>query len=813
MVSLLQDLRYSARQLFRSPGFSLTAILSLACGIAATAAVFSVVWGVLMNPYPYANPDRMVHLNLYGDRPGQDDGFGITASQWQRLRQSPVVEDAIIIDGWSLTVTGNDIPEDVQGSYMSSNSFQFFGVPMFLGRGLQPSDAIDGQDPSPVVVLSYKFWQRHYSSDRSVIGRSIELVRKPYTVIGVAPPRFTWNDADVYVPLKITQDPVPAYDKEIRLKPGITPRMAEKQLQPLFTEFKKETPKHFSARSGALHLQGLNERFLEQIGGTLALLFGAVALLLAIGCGNVSILLLARGSSREHELAVRAAIGASRWRIIRQLLTESLLLSISGAALGVLFAYKLLAVILTLLPQNSFPHEAAIGINLPVLIFSVIIALATGIFFGLSPALRLSRPDVREAMQAGTRKVTGTRGARSVSSYLISAQIALTLLMMATAGTAIQGFLKLAHQPLGYDPHNVMSVEIPIHQNTHTTIEDRSAYFEQLRSKIAQTSGVKLAAISSNATPPSNGSKRVMEILGKPSSLDQKVHVNLVSQDYFPVLSVPLASGRLWSETENHNAAKVVVINQTLARKFFPAGDALGHSLRIPELKPQLPFVVSAPDADGWLQIIGITADKLDDGLDQAIAPELFIPYTLYEFMGTQVLIKTDGPPLALIHSLALQVKSVDPDQQVAAESTDLEHWIGNQTEFQQGQLVSWLFGAFAALALILAAVGLYSVVSYTVAQRTNEFGIRMALGALRGHVLGLVFRSTGVSVGTGITAGLFLTLALRKALAHWASITTTDAWALLIAMAVLITVAIVASGIPARRASRIEPMEALRYE
>ena len=813
MTSLLQDLRYAARQLFRNPGFSLTAILSLACGIAATAAVFSVVWGFIMNPYPYANPDRMVHLNLYGDRPGQDDGFGITASQWQRLRQSPVVDDAIIIDGWSLTVTGNDIPEDLQGSYMSSNAFQFFGVPMFLGRGLQPSDAIDGQDPSPVVVLSYKFWQRHYSSDRSIIGRTIEMVRKPYTVIGVAPPRFTWNDADVYVPLKITQDPVPSYDKEIRLKPGITPRMAEKQLQPLFTEFEKETPKHFPSKPGALHLQGLNDRFLEQIGSTLALLFGAVALLLAIGCGNVSILLLARGSSREHELALRAAIGASRWRIIRQLLTEALLLSISGAVFGVLFAYKLLALILTLLPQNSFPHEAAIGINLPVLVFSVIVALTTGIFFGLSPALRLSRPDVREAMQAGTRKVAGTRGARSVSSYLISAQIALTLLMMATAGAAIQGFLKLTHQPLGYDPHNVMSVEIPIHQGTHPNIEERSIYFEQLRNKIAETKGVRLAAISSNGTPPSNGAKRVMEILGKPASTDQKVHANLVSQDYFPVLGVSLVSGRLWSETENHNAAKVVVINQTLARKYFPAGDAIGHSLRLPELKPQLPFVVTASDADNWLQITGITADKVDDGLDQPIAPELFIPYTLLEYMGTQVLIKTDGPPLALIHSLALQVKSVDPDQQVAAESTDLEHWISNQTEFQQGQLVSWLFGAFAALALILAAVGLYSVVSYTVAQRTNEFGIRMALGALRGHVLGLVFRSTGVSVGAGVAAGLILTLVLRKALAHWASITATDAWALLIALAVLVTVAIVASGIPARRASRIEPMEALRYE
>jgi len=502
MVSLLQDLRYSFRQLVHSPGFSLTAILSLACGISATAAVFSVVWGVLMNPYPYANPDRMVHASLYSDRPGQDDGFGITGSQWQRLRQSPVVQDAMITDEWSLTVTGNDIPEDVDGSYMSSNAFQFFGVPMYLGRGLQPSDAIDGQDPQPVVVLSYKFWQRHFIGDPSVVGKTIEMVRKPYTIIGVAPPRFTWDDADVYVPLKVTQDPVQAYNREIRLKPGVTLRMAEQQLQPLINEFARETPRHFPLKPGALHLQGLNDRFLEEIGGTLALLFGAVALLLVIGCGNVSILLLARGAAREHELAVRAAMGASRWRIIRQLLTESLLLSVTGATLGVALAYKLLAVIVNLLPANSFPHEAAIGINLPVLVFSVVVALATGVFFGLSPALRLSRPDVREAIQSGSRKVAGSKSGRKLSSVLISGQIALTLLMMASAGAAIQGFLKLAHRPLGYDPHNVMSVEIPVHQNTHTTIEERSAYFEQLRDKVAQTTGVKLAAISSNATPP-----------------------------------------------------------------------------------------------------------------------------------------------------------------------------------------------------------------------------------------------------------------------------------------------------------------------
>jgi predicted permease len=812
MQTLLQDFRFNLRQLTKNFGFTLTAVISLALGIGATTAVFSVVYAILMNPYPYAAPDRMVHMRLT-DKAGQENGFGLTAAQWQVIRKSPVVEDAFISDDWSLTVTGHDLPEDVQGTYFTSNAFDFFGVPTALGRGLQPNDAIDGQDPQPVVVLSYNFWQRHFNSNPAVLGQTLQLVRKNYTIVGVAASRFTWDDGDVYLPLKVTQDLTRGYYVGLRLKPGVTHQQADAVLGQLIEQFAKETPKHFPRDRFKFHVVGLNEDFVHDLGGTLYLLLSAVALLLAIGCGNVSILLLARGTAREHEFAVRSAIGATRPRLIRQLLTESLLLSSTGAALGVLLAYRSLDLIISWLPKYSFPHEASIQINLPVLLFSVGVALFTGILFGLWPALQLSRPQVSQVMQSTTRKIAGGVHGKRVHNALIAGQIALTLLMLAGAGAAMEGFLRLLHTHLGYYPHNVMSVGIPVHEGTYKTWAERSAYFEQLRSKVATIPGVTMAAISTNATPPSNGFSTKVEFLGIAPRDDQKVRINFVSSGYFPILRIPITQGRIWDETENHNAARVAIINETMARLYFPKGDALGHSLKVPELRDEPPFNLTAPEAKGWLEIVGIIADKHNDGLRKPILPEAFIPYTLSMRMGTQILVRSNVPPLTLLHAVGAQVNSVDADQQINGQVEDLEHWISDQPEWQQEHLVAWLFGAFAVLALALAAVGLYSMVSYSVAQRTNEFGIRMALGAQRGHVLRIVFSSTVVSVGIGVGAGILLTLILNSVLARWAAGSSRDPLILLGVTLLMSMVATVACALPARRASLVEPVIALRCD
>ncbi len=563
-----------------------------------------------------------------------------------------------------------------------------------------------------------------------------------------------------------------------------------------------------------MQVQGLNDWVVKQIGKTLYLLLSGVALLLAIGCGNVSILLLARGAARQQELAVRSALGAKRRRIVRQLLTESLLLAGVGAGLGVALAYGILAGIRLVLPRYAFAPEVAIRINLPVLLFSVAVALATGIVFGLWPALKLSRPEISQMAQSGTRRVAGSVRGRRTQDALIAGQIALTLLLLAGAGSAIEGFTRLMHEPLGYDPHNVMSVGVPIHENSYTTWAARAAYFEQLRAKVAETPGVTMASISSNATPPSSGRFTRFEILGKAAMEEQMAAVELMSPGYFATLHIPVIEGRIWNETENRNGALIVVINRTMAQRYFPKGDAIGHSLKLPETEDRPPAELSVPNlANSWVLIVGIVGDSLNNGLRNPIRPAIYVPYTVHMTMGTQILVRSEVSPLTLEHAVREQLIAVNPDQQAYGTMDDLDTWISDEPEWQQEHLVSWIFGGFAGLALALAAVGLYSVVSYTVAQRTNEFGIRMALGAQRGHVLRIVFVSTLASVACGIVIGVALTFALSRIVAQWAEGNVRDPALLLAGTLILVCVAGIACILPALRAAHVNPMTALRCE
>ncbi len=809
---MLQDLRFASRELRKKPGLALTAIFSLTLGIGATTSVFSVIYGLLANPYPYRSADRMIHLTVLNEN-GDRRWIEVTGPQLKLLRQARCLESVAASWGtWNLTTTDEDLPQDVPSVQLTGNAGIHFGVPALLGRTLIPSDAPDGQDPQPVVVLSYLFWQRHFNSDPSVVGRNLQLIHKNYTIVGVLPPRFTWQDAAVYLPLKVTNDANIEYNPLVRLKPGITHAAANAELQPLLDQFAKETPSHFPKKF-RVHVRGLNEQFEEQLGRSLYLLFAAVALLLIIGCANVAILLLARGTARQHELAVRSAIGATRWRIQRQLLTEALALSLFGALGGILLAYRLLPVLVRWLPEYSFPHEVAIRINLPVLGFSVALAIITGVLSGLAPAFHFSRPQIAQLMHASGRRATGGAKGKRTHDLLVAGQIALSLLLLTSAAAAINGFVRLVRTNLGYDPHHTMSVGIPVHQNTHVSWEERSSYFTQLLSRVQAMPEVLSAGISTNATPPSNGWNQLFEIFGHPAGQQQQARANFVSPEYFSVLRIPLVQGRLWDHPEVARGARLAVINQTMAHQYWPRGDAVGKLVRLPDLKGEPPFGQAVPDSNSWLQIIGVVGDARDDGLRKPIKPSVFVPYTMYMGMWTQILVRTRVAPLAVLNRVRAEVKAVDPDQQVFGETRDLDQWIQNEDEYAYGRLVAALFSAFSILGLALAAIGLFSVVSYGVAQRTNEFGIRMALGATRGQMLQLVLRSIAPSVIGGLACGLLLSLLSKDVLSKWAEGSASDPLAFLAATLLLVLTSVMAAMLPARRASSVDPMEALRYE
>jgi len=811
MPSILSDLRYAARELRRRPGFALTAIVSLALGIGATSAVFSVVYGVLIDPFPYVGAERIMQISLR-DPAGRLRGAGMTGDQILQLRQARTVESVVAEDGWNLTTTDGDIPEDVSASYISPNAPNHWGTPALLGRWLVPADAPPGQDPQRVVVLGYQFWQRYYSGDPTAVGRTIQLVRKDYQIVGVMPPRFRWREADIYVPLKTSFEPNIYYGTTLKLKPGVTIAEANAELQPILQEFAKQTPTRYPD-TFRVNLRSIVELFARPMGPKLYLLLGAVASLLLVGCANVSILLLVRGTHRQQELAVRAALGAGRRRIVQQLLTEALAIAVVGAALGVFIAWRGLVLIVAWVPTNSFAAESVIEMNVPVLVFSTALALITAIVFGVWPALQLSRPDLGRVAQASTRRVHGSAQGRRLHRVMVAVQVALTLLMLTAAGAAAKGFLRLATADLGYDPENTMSLPIPVHDGTYKTWKERSEYFERLRAAVAAMPQVVSAGISTNATPPANGGDTTIEIRGVSSLEKPIVRSNYISPEYFTVLHIPLAQGRLWDQDDSKRGAAVAVINQKMATQYWPGGDAIGRQVRIPGVKDEPPYSPASSAVGEWLEVVGVVGDAKNDGLRNPIKPAMYVPYTWKMRMFTQILVRTRGvPPLAALPDVRAEIVRVDREQQVM-RVRDLNGWITNLQEYAQQRLVANLFAVFSLLALALSAVGLYSVVSYGVATRTNEFGIRMALGARARDVVRMVLAGTSWNVAAGLLAGLILCLVFDKLASQWVTESSRDPLILGSVTALLMAVAALACFVPARRAASIDPMEAVRHD
>jgi len=810
-MDILPDLRYSLRELRKRPTFTATAILSLSLGIGATTAVFSVIYAVLINPYPYRDANRLTIIRLVEPQ-GTERETGYTGPQIAQFRRLKSFESVIALQSANPTTTDGDLPEDVRCLLVQPDYPNHFGVPPMMGRWLIPSDGPPGQEPAPIVVLSYQFWQRYFLGDPHVLGRTIRLDRVLYQVVGVMPPRFTWAASDVFRPAKVTQDPNAGFAVSLRLRKDVTLAEANAELQPLIEHFAQERSAYFPEKF-RVSLVGMIDAWKVELGPTLYLLLGAVASLLLIGCGNVSILLLARGIERQHELAVRAAVGAARSRILRQLLSESLVIAVPGAAIGLFIAWRGLLFIRNFLAEDSIPGEFNVRINIPVLLFSVALACASTIIFGLWPALQISRPNLSQLLQNGARRVFGDIRARRTHHAMVAAQVALTVLLLAAAGAAAKGFLHLLHTHLGYDPDHCLSFVIPIHGKSHDSWQDRSQYLDQLRARIAAMPQVEAAVVASNAIPPSSGNDVRVDFQGRADFGSPEIRMNFVGPEYFSLLRIPLLQGRMWDHTETMRAAPIAVINQSMARQYWPNGDAIGHQFRTADLIDQAPAgAPSAPGSTGWLQIIGVVADSLDDGLRSPIRPAIYVPYSLHLWGFSRILAKTRVAPLSIVKDARSQIAAVDPSQQLVVPH-DLFAEIQLQPEYANQRLIATLFGIFSALALSLAVVGLYSVVSYGVVTRTNEFGIRMALGAEASNIFRLVLSSTTASVGTGMLVGLTLTIALSKLATKWINEPSRDPLILTTVTVVLVIAAIAATLIPARRAANTDPLTALRYE
>jgi predicted permease len=808
MRTLVQDLRYAWRQILRAPGFALSAILSLMLGIGATTAIFSVVYGVLLDPYPYKDANRMVHVQLR-DKNDRGPLLIVNGTQAQEVLKAPSVDDAFLQDGKRENLTGDKFPVSVDVGLYSPNMFEYMGVPPLLGREFSRADA-PGGNPAPVAVLSYLFWQRQYGANPDIIGKSIELDHTPYFIIGVVPQRFTWGDSDVYLPALPSADPHYYWNSFVKLKPGTKYSVAQAEMQILVDRFAKEDPKNYP-QDMRVKIVSLNEEVLGRFAGTIVFLFGAVVVLLMIGCANVSILLLARGTARQHELAVRTSMGAARGRLIRQLLTESVLLSVTGAALGVLAAYWGVKALSTMLPYYSFPHEAAIHVNAMVLIFSAGVALLTGILFGISPAYQLSRPQLGALIQASSLRLTGSTRSRNTHRLLIAGQVALTLLLLAGAGGAVKTFLAKVHTPLGFDPDHVFALNVAMPKGAIKNWQDGINQQEMVRLAVAQSPGVAEAGVSTTWFPGFGGFRAKVEVQSKPTLTDAEAVLTLISPQLLSTLRMPLLRGRIFDDAESRRGAHLAMVNQAFVKQYFGNADPIGQSVRSPRLKFEQSNFFFAQSPDDWFEVIGIVGDAKNDSLERPVKPAVLLPYSFVLTPEESFIVRANGDPEATIRSVKERLREINPEFVVARDHT-LAWWLDTDG-WGKERFIATLFGLFAALALILAATGLYSVVSFAVTQRTQELGIRMALGARPASVVTLVLGSTAAMLSIGVAVGLTLSVILNRVVASWAGGSSRDPFTLIVAASILFLVAGIACVLPAWRAASIDPMRALRVE
>jgi predicted permease len=686
--------------------------------------------------------------------------------------------------------------------------FAVLGVPALLGRGIVPDDAKPGAPP--VFVMAYKMWKKRYNLDASVLGQSFIVNGVPTTLVGIMPPRFTKRAADLWSATPM--DPADARNKDryfqfqARMKPGVTLHQVDADIdviaRRLAQVYPQQYPKQFTIQT---------QTWLDSLVGpfrkTLYTLAAAVGLLLLIACGNVANMLLARATAREKEMAVRASLGAARWRLVRQLLAESLLLALGGAALGWLFSYAGIQAIVALIPDGAIPHEVVIRLNVPVLLFSLGVACLTALLFGLAPALQISNQDFVEPLKDSGKGVSGGFRRGKLRNTLVVVEVALSMVLLVGAGLLMRSFVRLETVDLGFNPDNILVTFLPLSKGQYKTAESKHHFFSQLLPRLQGLPGV-LAATESTGLPPYGGIGTEIEIPGKTHQERWEAIYQLVGETYCPTLGIRLLRGRNLNETEVNGARKVAVVNQTLVKKFFGQEDPIGRQIKLSTLGSLTEGAVPNP----FFEIVGVMADARNQGVQDPPMPEILVPYTVTAAFDRGILVRTSGDPMRLANAVRREVWALD--RNIALAYTDTLSNYLMQFTYAAPRFSFILLVVFAGVGLVLVAIGVYSVIAYTVTRQTHEIGIRMALGAGDTDVFRMVLAMGLRLIGIGVAAGLLVSFAVTRVIASqlW-GVSPYDPMTIGSVVGVVGVVGLAACYFPARRATRVHPLIALRYE
>ena len=803
-------MRYAIRRLIHQPGFSLVVVLTLALGIGANTAIFSLVNAVLLTPLPFPQPDRLLTLDhFYPSLNNLEAGFAVPSYHDIRER-THLFESFAVVTGWNANLTGGGDPEKVTGANATSEYFKVFGVSPLLGRTFAPGEDSAGREH--VVVLGYGLWQRRFGSDRSIVGRKILLNGEPYDVIGVMPEGFDGffnRRTELWAPIVFKP---PQFDDDHRtnefltsvgrMKAGVTVDQATRDVSAFAEGLKRDHSSSYPA-NWTIETRSVTAFATARLRPALLILLGAVGAVLLIACANIANLLLARSAARTREMAVRAAIGATRQALMRQLLTESVLLSLAGAAVGLVIALGAIRGLIALAPMDALRTDA-IHIDGTVLLYTLAIALGTGLLFGLAPAIQASRADLQHALKDGAR-TAGEHHGQWVRRGLVVAEMAIALMLLIGAGLLLRSFARLQGVSPGFDPTHLATMSVSLPDAKYKDDAAKAAFFVAARQRIAALPGVVSVGATTNIPFGGNWSTGSFAVEGYQPPKGQPGpwgDLRLVTPGFFETLRVPLRKGRTIAESDRADSPHVVLVDEEAAKRFWPGVDPIGK--RITFSDPSQPGVE-------WVTVVGLVDHTAHEGLDAEHRVQLYFPYSQNPRAQMTFAVRTAGDPAAIVNTVRAAIRDVDRDQPIADVFTMdalMDRAVG------QRRLSMTLLGTFAALAMVLASLGIYGVMAFDVTRRSREIGVRMALGAARSSVLGLVLKQGLAMAAVGVAVGLVGALAMTRLLqAQLFGVTSSDP-ATFVAVALgLLGVATMATLVPALRATRINPTEALRYE